>query len=128
MKHVLIIEDDDWLAESYGSTLKARGYLVECARSAEEGIDHIDARIPDVIVADVVLGDTNILALLHELQSYRDTAAIPVILCTSLGLDPEQHRQSFAPYGVHEILDKAEITPDRLSEAIERALHEAKNE
>lgn len=128
MRHILIIEDDEWLAESYGQSLKRRGFIVECAASADEAMRQIEARIPDVILADIVLGETNILALLHELQSYEDTAAVPVVLCSSLPLDPERHRESFASYGVHEVLDKSQITPSSLAEAIDRALREAASE
>lgn len=126
MIKVLLIEDDPWLADSYAHSLTGRGYDVGVSASAAEAIDTIDRSRPNVVVADVILGDANVLALLHELQSYEDTSRIPVILCSSLPLEDFHNNGALSAYGVRDVLDKANLTPDGLVDAIELAYREAR--
>lgn len=118
---ILMIEDDQWLADSLLATLRSRGHEVTQLSTAHEAMSWIDTHKPVLIIADVLLGDHNTFTLFHELQSYPDTAAIPVIICTSLdkhhldGVDVES-------LGVVEVLDKATLTPDHLLVAVETHL------
>jgi DNA-binding response OmpR family regulator len=117
----LLIEDDQWLADSLVSTLRSRGHNVVHLSTAHEAIAWIDSHKPALIIADVLLGEQTTFALFHELQSYGDTATIPVILCTSL---TAHHFESIdqKSYGIVEILDKATLTPDRLVLSVEAHL------
>jgi CheY-like chemotaxis protein len=83
----------------------------------------INKHAPALIVADVLLGDHNTFTLFHELQSYPDTAAIPVIICTSLDTR-ELEQADMKNYGVVEVLDKATLTPERLLLTVESHLPE----
>lgn len=115
---ILLIEDDQWLADSLLMTLRSRGHKVTQLSTAHEAMEWINKNVPALIVADVLLGDHNTFTLFHELQSYPDTAAIPVIVCTSL--DTRQLEQAdMKSYGIVEVLDKATLTPERLLLAVE---------
>ena len=81
---ILLIEDDQWLADSLMATHVSRGHEVTQLATAHEAMDWINKNMPALIVADVLLGDHNTFTLFHELQSYPDTASIPIIICTSL--------------------------------------------
>lgn len=120
---ILLIEDDQWLADSLLSTLRSRGHEVTQMSTAQEAMAWIDANAPALIVADVLLGDHNTFTLFHELQSYPDTASIPIIICTSL--DTRQFEAiDQRSYGIVEVLDKATLTPDRLLLSVETHLPE----
>ncbi|HET7630218.1 MAG TPA: response regulator [Candidatus Saccharimonadales bacterium] len=118
MKNVLIIEDDGWLADSYAHCLSQRGFEVRTVASAETAMDQIDEAMPDIVVADIILGRQNALTLLHELQSYADTAALPVIVCTGLSLSAREKR-NLSRYGVVEVFDKAVLRPEVLADAVD---------
>lgn len=120
---ILLIEDDQWLADGYLSVLRSRGHEVTQLSTAHEAMKWIDANKPGLIVADVLLGDHNTFTLFHELQSYPDTAAIPIIICTSLGKDSVS-RANLASYGIVEVLDKVTLTPDQLLLAVETHIPE----
>ncbi len=120
MKDVLIIEDDDWLADSYAHCLESKGYTVRVVHQAAAAMEAIDECLPDVVVADIILGQQNSLTLLNELQSYADTAALPVIVCTSLNFSGRE-RASLSRYGVVEVLNKITLRPDALADAVEAA-------
>lgn len=115
MIRILLIEDDRWLADSYLETLSE--YEVDTAIDAEHAVALIDANEYDVIIADVMLERNLVFDLLHELQSYDDTAALPIILCTNLA--DRLSLDDVKEYGVVEILNKAYVTPKLLKETVE---------
>lgn len=115
-QHVLVVEDDGWLAEQYARVLDQSGYTVSIARHALAAVDLIDKTKPVVIVLDMLLAGYDALALLHELQSYKDTAAIPIILCTNLASDLKL--EDLEPYGVRRLIDKATMQPDDIVAAV----------
>ncbi|MEO5498954.1 MAG: response regulator [Candidatus Saccharimonadales bacterium] len=115
---ILLIEDDQWLADSYLAVLRAQGHDVTQLSTAYEAMEWMKNTAPALIIADVLLGDHNSFTLFHELQSYPDTANIPVIVCTTL--DKEQFSGAqLSSYGIVEVLDKTTMTPDQLLLAVE---------
>lgn len=117
---VLLVEDDMWLAELESQSLQTEGYDVTHVPHAEAAIDRIDDLKPDVLVMDMLLTGSTALTLLHELQTYPDTKAMPVVLCTNLadGLSEDDLR----PYGVKAIIDKTTMRPDDLVAAVRKVL------
>ena len=120
---IVLIEDDQWLADSFLTMLASRGHDVTHFSTAYEAMGWIDTNHPVLIIADILLGDHNTLTLLHELQSYPDTATIPVIVCTSLGTHALS-KADLSSYGIVEVLDKTTLTPDQLLLAVETHLPE----
>lgn len=118
---ILLIEDDKWLADSLVMALQSRGHDITQLSSAHEAMGWIDQNRPALIIADVLLGDHNTFTLFHELQSYQDTAMIPIIICTSLDMH-HLERIDQKSYGIVEIIDKATMTPDQLLLAVESHL------
>jgi hypothetical protein len=55
------------------------------------------------------------LNLLHELQSYTDTADIPVIVSTNL---PNIELEELEPYGVKSLLNSASMKPSDIVAAV----------
>ena len=108
-KRVLLVDDDKWLAELMAASLERAGYAVDIAHDALAAMQQVDLRSPNLIVLDMFMPGPNGIVLLHELQSYTDTATIPIVLCTNSAGDvsPEQ----LAPYGVCRVLDKAVMEP-----------------
>lgn len=118
---IVVVEDDEWLAEHYLRVLRRSGYEVYHAPHAVAAIDVIDKVQPDVIILDVLLTGTNALALLHELKSHEDLASIPIVLATNLA--DQIQMDDVASYGVKRILDKASMHPEDIDVAIRSVLH-----
>jgi DNA-binding response OmpR family regulator len=118
--YVLIVEDDDWLAEQYVRTLGEAGIRANSVPHALAAIDSIDAVRPDALVLDLLLAGPNAFTLLHEIRSHADLVTIPVILCTT---SAEQiANEDIEVYGVHQVLDKTVMVPGDLIAAIKKVL------
>lgn len=119
-QRVLIVEDDAWLAEQHARVLGLAGYDPTTVPHALAAIAAVDSVKPAVIILDVLLTGSTAFALLHELQSYTDTAKVPVILCTNLAEDIEL--DTVRPYGIRRILDKTTMEPGDLVTAVRSVL------
>lgn len=117
---VLIIEDDAWFAEQNARILREAGFAVQHAADGLAGIEAIDTSAPDVIVLDIFLPGPNGLVLLHEMQSYTDLSALPVIVCTNSSAAIPLG--TLAAYGVKSVLDKGAMQPSDLVAAVRRVL------
>ncbi|HVV66587.1 MAG TPA: response regulator [Candidatus Saccharimonadales bacterium] len=82
MAHVLLIEPDLILAETYRQALLAGGHRVVCCASAQAGIISADQHAPDVIVLELQLIEHSGIEFLYELRSYPEWQNIPVIIQT----------------------------------------------
>lgn len=117
---VLVVDDDEWLAEQYKRLLDNQGYNVAIAPHAIAAIQLVDDIHPAAIILDVLLTGSTAFALLHELQSYGDTGNIPIIICTNLASDLSI--EDLKPYGVRRILDKTKMLPSDLVVALRSVL------
>lgn len=117
---ILIIEDDAWLAEQQARVLEKAGYKTSISSQAEAAINAVDDVQPDAIILDLLLGGSTAFALMHELQSYGDTGAIPIVLCTNLA--SEVQLENLKPYGVRRILDKTIMEPTDVVTAVRSVL------
>ena len=117
---ILVVEDDSWLAEQQARVLGRADFRTVISPHAIDAMASIDAVRPDAIVLDVLLTGSTALALLHELQSYGDTASMPIIICTNLASD--LNLANLEPYGVKRILDKITMLPDDVVAAVRSVL------
>jgi len=117
---VLIVEDDEWLAEQQSRVLTKAGYITTISPHAMAAIDAVDDVQPDVIVLDMLLTGSTAFGLMHELQSYGDTGSIPIVLCTNLAADISM--DDVRPYGVMRILDKTTMVPGDVVTAVRSVL------
>lgn len=79
-EYILVVEDEPSIAEVVGLYLKRAGYRVISARDGLEAQDKIEARIPDLIVMDLMLPVMNGFELTRWL---RDQSNIPIIMLTA---------------------------------------------
>jgi len=85
--HVLVVDDDPDILRLLTMRLRARGFRITQAASAEEGLARIAVDPPRVVVSDVRLPGRDGLALFEEIRTTRPT--LPVILLTAHGNIPD---------------------------------------
>ncbi|UFQ97182.1 response regulator [Pseudomonas wenzhouensis] len=86
---VLCIEDERLLLDDLHDELRAAGYEVSVAESAQRAFEQLDAFTPDLILCDVMLGGDDAAdgyAVLRHVREQRpDLAITPFIFLTALG-------------------------------------------
>lgn len=114
-QNVLVIESEPWLGDRYQSALEKGGFAVTRALNAYTAMDLIDDNPPVAIVMSLLLDGPGAIGLLHELQSYVDTADIPVIVCSS---SPNLDVDELQPYGVRRLLNSSVMQPADLTATV----------
>ena len=81
------VEDDDNIRNIELYTLKSTGF--ESCGFADGGsfLKALDAKIPDLVVLDIMLPDTDGVEILKKLRSTAQTKKLPVIMATAKGME-----------------------------------------
>ncbi len=85
-KKVLVVEDNDKLRETVVTLLEDHFEVYE-APNGREGIDKARLHMPDIIISDIMMPETNGYELVDELKGNDRTRHIPIILLTALSED-----------------------------------------
>jgi CheY-like chemotaxis protein len=80
---VLVVEDNEANQLLARSVLEREGYLVEVAGAADEALERLAERLPNLILMDVQLPGQDGLSLTRDLKADPTTANIPVIALTA---------------------------------------------
>lgn len=81
MLHILIIEDDQAIANLIRTTLSAEGYCCQCAGDGEEGIKVLNSRKWDLVLLDLMLPYISG----YEILDYMRPGDTPVIILSAMG-------------------------------------------
>ena len=87
---ILVIEDEKALADVLGYNLRREGYEVTLAYDGQEGLRQASAKLPDLIVLDLMLPTISGTEVLRELRSSDRTREIPVIILTAKAEEADQ--------------------------------------
>ncbi|NBU75173.1 MAG: DNA-binding response regulator [Planctomycetes bacterium] len=87
---ILVIEDEKALADVLGYNLRREGYDVTLAYDGQEGLKQASAKLPDLIVLDLMLPTISGTEVLRELRSSDRTREIPVIILTAKAEEADQ--------------------------------------
>jgi CheY-like chemotaxis protein len=114
-RKVLVLEDDKWFADSLHAGLEPE-FSVRVCHNPEKVFEILENWWPDVLLADIILGEKNLFTLLNEIQSYIDTRELAVVILSTAARQIKA--EDVAQYNVRKILDKAEITPAKLRQEL----------
>jgi CheY-like chemotaxis protein len=120
MAEVLIVDDAADAREPLGRFLDKVGHVARVAAGGEEALTQILAKIPDVVILDLLMPKISGTDLLATLRSYRRFSALPVVVLTALSNTPTLERAR--KLGVHSILQKTRTTFEDIRRAVEEAV------
>ncbi len=92
MQTVLVIEDEEDIAELVVFNLKRAGYEVESAQDGIRGLGAAKSILPDLIVLDLMMPGMDGFTLFKELKREPATRGIPVIMLTARGQTEDRIR------------------------------------
>lgn len=82
-KRILVVDDEPDILELVRFGLTQEGFAVEIASSATEGLESVAARIPDLLVLDLMLPDLSGSEVCRRLRAQRETATLPIVMLTA---------------------------------------------
>jgi two-component system phosphate regulon response regulator PhoB/two-component system alkaline phosphatase synthesis response regulator PhoP len=120
MKHILIAEDDKFLASAYKLKLSKMGYEITVVADGQEAIDELNKSIPDLILLDLVMPKKDGFATLQEIKANEEWKHIPVIVASNLGQKEDVDRA--ASLGAAGYIIKTAVTISELVEKVKSVL------
>jgi DNA-binding response OmpR family regulator len=119
--HVLLVEDDVFLAGIYQKKFEMEGFKVSMVDNGEKVLGEAKKRLPNIILLDILLPKLDGFAALELLKKDQAVKDIPVIMLTNLGQkdDVEKARQN----GAADYLIKAHFKPSEIVDKVKKVLH-----
>lgn len=123
-RKILLVEDDEFLAELYATKLNLEGYEVFLAIDGKKGARLVKEKLPDLILLDIMLPKMDGFEVLREIKKNPATASIPVILLTNLSQKDEVKKG--LNLGAQDYLIKAHFMPSEVVNKIKGLLKSLK--
>ena len=118
--HILLIEDDTFLASIYQKKFEMEGFKMSVAEQGEKGLQDAKKKKPDLILLDILLPKMDGFTVLEKLKADVGTKSIPVILLTNLGQKDDVEKGLQA--GATDYLIKAHFKPSEIVERVKQVL------
>lgn len=119
---IYLVEDDPGMADVTAALLARRGHRVKSMSTAEEALDLIRTRTPDLLVSDVQLPGLSGFKLCELLKGQPRTARLPILLLTVL--DKEKDVVAGLRLGADDYLKKP-YGPEELAARVDNLLRRA---
>lgn len=122
MSKILIVEDDTTLADTLADNLAEEGHEVLTAHDGESGLALIRAKLPDLIVLDIMLPILDGLSVCRIIRKDQTTMHIPIIMLTArgtevdkiVGLESGADDYIVKPFGLGEFLARVRAVMRRM--------------
>jgi CheY-like chemotaxis protein len=105
---ILLVEDSLPIRRANESALHKAGYEVVCAEDGESALQMANECKPDLILLDMILPKMSGPDVLRRLKTEPVTAAIPVVVLSSL---TEKNRQKLMEEGAEDYIEKNALMP-----------------
>jgi len=119
--HVLLVEDDVFLANIYKTKFDMEGFKVTVAENGEAGWNEAKKKKPDIILLDILLPKMDGFGVLAKLKGDAETKDLPVILLTNLGQKDDV--QKGLELGAKDYLIKAHFKPSEVVDKVKKVLN-----
>jgi two-component system phosphate regulon response regulator PhoB len=86
---ILVVDDEEDLAELVRYNLTRDGYQVECVGSGEDALKSVRRELPDLIVLDLMLPAVDGLEVCRRLKADAKTRDVPIVMLTAKGEDTD---------------------------------------
>lgn len=104
---ILMVEDDEELAQVYKVRFEAEGFTVEWAANGEQALAKAVEMKPDLIILDVMMPRVSGFDVLDILRNTPQTAHVKVIIMSALSSDKDVARAK--SLGVDDYIIKSQV-------------------
>lgn len=120
MMKILIIEDDQIVANIYRNKFALEGFQAETALDGDVGLELLHSFRPDAVLLDLVLPRVTGLEVMRKMRAQKDFQEVPVIVFSNTYLT--NMVQEAWKAGATKCLSKASCTPKQVIEAVRSTL------
>lgn len=117
-KMILLVEDDDALANVYMMRLQAEGFAVKRVANGEDALEAAKDSHPDLVLLDVMMPKVSGFDVLDILRNTPETANLKIIMLTALSQESDKERAQ--GLGVDDYLVKSQVV---ITDVIDRIRH-----
>lgn len=126
---ILVVDDEPAMLRLIRRNLEARGYVVDAAEEAEEGLELARTNHPDVVILDLNLPDMDGVDLILTVREHSD---LPIIVLSAreterdrvVALDAGADDYVSKPFGVDELLARVRVALRRIAPPASTAIWE----
>src|SRR2546423_8869768 len=120
MKKILIVEDDQIVANIYRNKFSVDGFQVEIALDGQVGLELVRSFRPDAVILDLMLPKMTGVELMKKIRLEEDFQHLPVIVFSNTYLT--NMVQEAWKAGATTCLSKANCTPKQVIEVVRNAI------
>lgn len=117
-KRILLVEDDDALANVYLTRLQAEGFDVRRVANGEDALVSALEYHPDLVLLDVMMPKVSGFEVLDIIRNTPETANLKVVMLTALSQEADKKRAE--SLGVDDYLVKSQVV---IADVIDRIKH-----
>jgi DNA-binding response OmpR family regulator len=114
-KKILLVEDDDALANVYVVRLKSEGFNVIRVANGEDALAAAKEHKPDLVLLDAMMPKVSGFDVLDILRNTPETANLKIVMLTALSQETDKQRAQ--GLGVDDYLVKSQVV---ISDVVER--------
>src|SRR6267142_1108223 len=119
-KKILIVEDDQIVANIYRNKFSVEGFQVEVALDGQSGMEVLKTFRPDAVVLDLMLPKMTGVDFMKQVRAHEDFQQLPVIVFSNTYLT--NMVQEAWKAGATKCLSKANCTPKQVIEVLRSTL------
>jgi DNA-binding response OmpR family regulator len=123
---ILIIEDDQIVANIYRNKFAHEGFEAEIARDGESGLELVRSFHPDVLLLDLALPGLSGLDVMRQVRAEKDFEKVPIVVFSNTYLTKTV--QDAWKAGATKCLFKGGSTPRQVIDAVRAALKQSDTE
>jgi DNA-binding response OmpR family regulator len=118
---ILIIEDDQIVANVFRNKFALEGFQAETAPDGEVGLELVDSFRPDAVLLDLILPKLTGLEVMRKIRAKKDFEKLPIVVFSNTYLS--QMVQDAWKAGATKCLSKSNSTPRQVIDAVRGAMN-----
>lgn len=117
---LLIVEDEEAIAQMYSDRFKMAGFDVDIAHQGDEGIIKMATGHPSIVLMDILMPGLSGTEAVEQAKANPATRDIPIVMLTNYADSADL--KNAMKMGAADYIIKSESTPEKVVEKVQKIL------